>query len=200
MIKAKVILFKSKKLKDGTNPLMLRITKNRVRKYISIGYSINESEWNSKTGRLKGRFPKANELNRIIEKIEIQALSKIKNLEEEKKDFSIDDVVTLIQNKKETYFVFPFWEDVISDLKKSKKHGNMNAYINTLSAYKKFRNNKDLEFASLDYKNVKAFDSYLLANGLQVNGISFHMRTFRALYKRVVKEGMERKKNYPFEN
>ena len=63
MIKAKVILFKSKKLKVGTNPLMLRITKNRVRKYISIKYSVNDSEWNSKAGRIKGRSPKANELN-----------------------------------------------------------------------------------------------------------------------------------------
>jgi site-specific recombinase XerD len=198
VIKAKVILFTSKKLKDGSHPLMLRITKNRVRKYISVGYSINDSEWNSKTGRLKGRSPKANELNRIIEKIEIKALNKIKTLEEEKTDFSIDDVVTLIQNKNETYFVFPFWETVIEDLRKTGKHGNMNAYKNTLSAFKKFRNNKDLEFASLDYKIVKAFDSYLLETGLQVNGISFHMRTLRALFNRTVKEDIASKDNYPF--
>ena len=46
---------------------------------------------------------------------------------------------------------------------------------------------------------VKKFDSYMLEKGLQVNGISFHMRTLRALYNKAVKEGVASKDNYPFE-
>lgn len=199
MTKAKVILFTSKKLKDGTNPLMLRITKNTIRKYISIGYSIDKSEWNSKIGKVKGRSSKAKDLNRIIERIEIRTLGKIQALEDEKKDFSIDEVIALIKSKKEVYFVFPFWESVIDDLRKTGKHGNMNAYKNTLSAFKKFRNNKDLEFVSLNYQVVKEFDSFLLTKGLQVNGISFHMRTLRAVYNRAVKNRIASKDNYPFD-
>ncbi len=46
---------------------------------------------------------------------------------------------------------------------------------------------------------VNKFETHLLEKGLQVNGISFHMRTLRALYNRAVKDELASKDNYPFE-
>lgn len=43
-----VICYKYKPLKDGTLPLMLRVTKDRKRKYVSLGLSLHE-----KCGRIK---------------------------------------------------------------------------------------------------------------------------------------------------
>lgn len=37
-----VICYKYKPLKDGTLPLMLRVTKDRKRKYVSLGLSLHE--------------------------------------------------------------------------------------------------------------------------------------------------------------
>ena len=95
--------------------------------------------------------------------------------------------------------VFVFWEVVIDELVRTGKIGNSKAYINTFSIFKKFRKEKDLTFNELNYNMVKKFDTYMLEQGLQVNGISFHMRTLRALYNRAVKDGGASKNNYPFE-
>ena len=45
-----VICYKSKPLKDGTFPLMLRVTKDRKRKYVSLGLSLHEKFWDFEKG------------------------------------------------------------------------------------------------------------------------------------------------------
>ncbi|MBC7653004.1 MAG: hypothetical protein H7098_00855, partial [Oligoflexus sp.] len=44
----KAYLYKSKTLSNGEHPIMLRVTKNRVRKYISLGISSFLKDWNEK--------------------------------------------------------------------------------------------------------------------------------------------------------
>ncbi len=194
MIKAKVILFTSKKMKDGTHPLMLRLTKGTARKYLAIGYNLNESEWNSNSGKVVGRSPKSKELQHIIERIELNALQKIQMLE-----VGLDEAAQLLGATTESKYVLDYWQGVVSKLSETGKKGNAQAYRNTLGAFKKFRKDKDIEFASLNYKTVKTFEEFLQTNGLQTNGISFHMRTLRALYNRAIKDGLTNKENYPFE-
>lgn len=198
-MKAKVILYKSKKLKNGTSPLMLRITKNRVRKYISIGYSVNEADWNSKAERAKGRSPKAKELNRIIEKTEINALTLIQKLSENRRNVSLDDIVFTLKNNDKSESVFSFWEKRIKNLIESNKLGNSRAYKNTYSVFKKYRKDKNLTFDELSYQEISKFNIYLLSKGLKINGISFHLRTIRALYNLAINVGVASKDAYPFE-
>ena len=199
MASIKIILFTHKKLKDGSHPIMIQIIKDRKRKMISTGFSAKESEWNFKSNSPSRKHPNYSQLRIYLNRKLVDAQADLMELSAKKKPFSIDELILQIKGEVKTGSVFTFWEEVVNDLKESKKHGNMNAYKNTLSAFKKFRKNKDLEFASLKYKTVKEFDSYLLSNGLQVNGISFHMRTLRALYNRAVKEGIASKENYPFD-
>ena len=52
-----VICFKTKVLKDGKSPLMLRICKNGKRKYKSLGIAINPVHWNFKENCLKESCP-----------------------------------------------------------------------------------------------------------------------------------------------
>ena len=52
-----VICYTSKTLRDGTMPLMLRITQSRKRKYVSIGLSINPKFWDFDKNRPKRNCP-----------------------------------------------------------------------------------------------------------------------------------------------
>ncbi len=45
----KVILYTSKVLKNGKSPVMLRITKDRKPKYISVGEYLFKHEWDAET-------------------------------------------------------------------------------------------------------------------------------------------------------
>ena len=52
-----VICYKYKPLKDGTLPLMLRVTKDRKRKYVSLGLSLHEKFWDFEKGKPKRNCP-----------------------------------------------------------------------------------------------------------------------------------------------
>ena len=52
-----VICCKSKPLKDGYFPLMLRVTKDRKRKYVSLGLSLHEKFWDFEKGKPKRNYP-----------------------------------------------------------------------------------------------------------------------------------------------
>jgi len=199
MAKAKVIMYSSKKLSNGERPLMLRITKGSTRKYSAIGYSVLESEWNKKTGKPKGRSVKSKQLARIIEDIELKALMIIQKLNAENKHFTADDIISALHSRDKDHYVFSFWQNLINKLIETGKQGNSNAYKNTLGVFKKYRKNKDLPFASLNYKEILKFEEYLMTNGLATNGIAFHMRTLRAMYNKAIDQDFATKENYPFE-
>ena len=52
-----VVCYKYKPLKDGTLPLMLRVTKDRKRKYVSLGLSLHEKFWDFEKGKPKRNYP-----------------------------------------------------------------------------------------------------------------------------------------------
>ena len=52
-----VIFFKSKVLKNGSSPLMLRITHSQKRKYLSLGVSLTPEFWDFKKKQTKTQLP-----------------------------------------------------------------------------------------------------------------------------------------------
>jgi len=63
---AEVICYKPKVLRDGTFPLMLRITKSRKRKYVSIGMSIEEKFWDFDKNKPKRNCPNKEAIEKLI--------------------------------------------------------------------------------------------------------------------------------------
>uniref|UniRef100_UPI003FEFF69B Arm DNA-binding domain-containing protein n=1 Tax=Alistipes shahii TaxID=328814 RepID=UPI003FEFF69B len=61
-----VICYKYKPLKDGTLPLMLRVTKDRKRKYVSLGLSLQEKFWDFEKGKPKRNCPNKEQIERLI--------------------------------------------------------------------------------------------------------------------------------------
>lgn len=52
-----VVCYKSKVLSNNESPLMLRVTKDRKRKYVSLGISVNPEDWDFSKNRLKDSHP-----------------------------------------------------------------------------------------------------------------------------------------------
>lgn len=61
-----VICCKSKPLKDGYFPLMLRVTKDRKRKYVSLGLSLHEKFWDFEKSKPKRNCPNKEQIERLI--------------------------------------------------------------------------------------------------------------------------------------
>ena len=61
-----VICCKSKPLKDGYFPLMLRITKDRKHKYVSCGISLHERFWDFDKNKPKRNYRTRSKSERLI--------------------------------------------------------------------------------------------------------------------------------------
>ena len=79
-----VVLYTSKTLSNGEHPLMLRLTKNRKIKYISLHVSLKSCYWDLEKNKPRRHCPNQNQINQLIEQ-------KIKEYQEQVIDFKAND-------------------------------------------------------------------------------------------------------------
>ena len=194
-----VILYKSKKLANGEHPLMLRVTKNRVRRYISIGLSCNEKDWDEKKNLVKKSHPNKEVMNSIISKKLKPYSDKVLDYKNEEKDFTPDVLISEANNPVKKTTVFDFFDIKIQRLKDSKQIGNAKVYHDTLNQIKTFSGDKDFTFSQLDYNFLLKFEAHLKSKGLTDNAISVRFRTIRALFNGAIAERYAKQELYPFD-
>jgi integrase len=195
----KVLLYKSKTLSNGEHPIMLRVTKNRIRKYISLGISCLVKDWNAKDNLPKKTHPNKNVIDSIISKKVAEYQATLMDLKNDDKDFTPDVLIHKASKPVSKTTLFEFFEYKILQLKKSKQIGNSKVYGETRNKLKAFLNNKDITFSQIDYNFLLKFESSLKADGLSDNGISVRMRTIRALFNAAINENYAKRDAYPFQ-
>lgn len=68
MVSVKVILYKNKKLKDGTHPLAIKVAKDRKVNYLFLKESINSIHWDSLRTKVLQSHPQHKLLNDLMAK------------------------------------------------------------------------------------------------------------------------------------
>lgn len=193
-----VILFKSKTLANGEHPLMLRVTKNRVRKYIAVGLSCNEKDWDANKNLVKKSHPNKDVMNSIISKALKPYSDKVLDFKNEEKDFTPAVLISEAKNPVKKITVFDYFDLKIQRLKESKQIGNAKVYNDTQNQIKTFNGDKDFTFSQLDYNFLLKFESHLKSKGLTDNAISVRFRTTRALFNAAIAEKYAKEELYPF--
>ena len=189
--------------KDGSFPIILRITHKRKTTSITTGYSVPIKYWDSKRGKIRKSYTgvaNISRTNNFLEKQKAKAIDKLTRLEEDDKliYLSIPEVKDKILGKAKDNSFFAFSEKVIGTLMNEDRIGNARSYKNVLREVKKFRNGIDFPFSELNYQFLKKFEHYYLAKGLSLNGLAVYMRTIRAIFNRAIKEELVDRRAYPF--
>lgn len=200
---AKIILDRRRPRRNNTYPLYLRVWFKRTNINISMGYTISEDDWDDTNERvLKSCTLVSNitRLNNYLAKQKTNAYDVITQLQDrgELTSLSAGELKERIINKNKSVSFFEYTDEVIEGLKAARKFGNAAAYQNCLNAVKSFQNDVDLDFDQISYKFLTRFETYFLSNGNSINGLSFQMRTLRAIYNRAIKEGYASRDLYPF--
>jgi site-specific recombinase XerD len=200
MASARILLFKHKRLKNNSYPIVLQLIKDRRRKIISLGKSASEDQWDEKDNLPTKKHPNYKSLILLIQKKLFDANNVINELEKDEleKPFTLDDIVNKLRTDSHTRSVFTYTEAFIMKLVKTGNIGNSTVYNSTLAAFKKFRKEKDLTFNQLSYKVVKEFEESLLERKIKLNTISLYLRTLRAIYNHAIKDKVAQKALYPF--
>lgn len=200
MATVKILLFTSKTLKDETHPVMLRVTKDRKRKYFSTGYSCFPNQWEEDSdtgGRFKNGFPNYRNHNKALTKLYWRAEEVLSGLHADGNNWTLRDFQEKFIGIKAVDF-FGFLEEKIKQLKEVGKIGNAQVYNDTQNILRRFHKGKYLAFQEVDYNFLTRLEHFLRKNDCKDTTISIYMRTIRALFNKAIKEKCCKSDIYPF--
>lgn len=194
-------LLKNKANSKGQFPIVLRITRNRKSKMISLGYYCDKKDWNTSNSQFKKSYPNHIQRNRLLAKNNEKALKIIDDFQIENYDFNLDEFEAKFRGQ--TYSnicVWDFWKETINDQIKGGKIGNAKAYKTTYNSFYKFCEGKKISFRNITPYLLEKYITYLRENGNKDGGIGFKLRELRAIYNKAIKHGVVSQKYYPFKN
>ena len=110
----KVILFTSKTLANGEHPIMLKITKNRLRKYIGLGINCSLKYWNKEKELPKPNHPKRTEIVSLINRFEKEFTDKIQEFSLQQKDYTTALLADTVLKKSKSAVVAEFVDALCS--------------------------------------------------------------------------------------
>jgi len=195
----KVVLYTSKTLSNGEHPIMLRVTKDRKSKYISIGFSCSVASWNKKGNLPKRTHPHFTEINVLISKKRLDAEKIVLDSENEEKNLSAHEIKAKLKKQKvNNPFVLDYFDSIIKRFIQSGQIKNSAVYKDTKRVLAQFTGNRKTHFSDIDAQFLNQFEEFLKQKGQGESTIYVYLRTLRALINKAIKEDACSEKYYPF--
>lgn len=193
-----VICDKTRTLVNNENPLVLRLTKNRKRKYIALGISIKPNLWDFDKNKPKRGYPDKEYLENIITEIKAKYQRQVLEFQSVGKDYSLNQLVNAVEKPTRNISVESYIENIIQSLSSENRVGNANHYKALLNSLQKFTQISQVLFVDIDSAFLSKYETSLKANGNKGNTISIKMRTLRATYNKAIKDNIVKQDYYPF--
>ena len=146
-----VICFKSKKLSNDEHPIMLRVTKDMKRKYVSLGISVHSKHWDFDKDTPKPNCPNKDLILNIIDRKTMEYRKQLLEFQNIEKDFSAQRLVDTVNKPLRRKNVETVFTEFIQELRKDKRIGNANFYKFALNSLKTFNSGRmDIPFTDID--------------------------------------------------
>ncbi|KAB7530416.1 tyrosine-type recombinase/integrase [Flagellimonas olearia] len=189
--------------KDGSYPIIFRLTHLRKTTSIATGFSISEIFWDHQKCAIKRTYSRTESiarLNTLLLKEEARANDILNKLADQGKlnYLSIVEVKKRITRNSNYESFFEFGYTVVEDLNASHRYGTARQYKCLLSVLRTFNKGRDLKFNEVNYSLIKRFEKHHLAKGNSWNGLSTYLRGIRALFNKGIKAGLIERDAYPF--
>lgn len=189
--------------KDGSYPIIFRLSHYMKTTSIATGYAAPKKFWDEKNQRLRNSYTgteSPQRLNNFLVKRKAYYVDLITKLQEngQLKFLSVKQLKDRLIGVTGSSTVFRFTETLIEDLKKARRIGTSVSYQCTLSAMKTFRKKRDMTFNELNLDFLERFERDFLGRGNSLGGLAVYMRTIRAIYNKAIKAGVAEEEGYPF--
>ena len=202
MAKFGVLIYKSNQKKDGSFPVCLRITKDGKRKYIDLGLTAKEDQWNEETARFKKDKrvnPNHEKYNTLLNHYEERKDVILRKFAENRIDWTLNQFEEEFLGVSKRGKVYDYFLKQIDILKATNHIGNAKAYERTLHVLGKYdKKIKERLFPEVDIKYVNAFNVALEKDNCCGNTRKYYLKTLRALLNKAIKEKEASPTTYPF--
>lgn len=191
--------------KDGTYPVIIRLSHKGKTTSISTGYSVPEKSWDSKARKIRGSYAgyaNVGRINHLLLQKQTEGVDLITKLDESKEiqGLSINELKEKVVGHSSKMTFLKYCDKLIEEFRSVGRVGNARSYLNVQREVKKFCNDIDFPFEELTYQFLRRFENVYLSRGLSQNGLAVYLRTIRAIFNRAIKDGYVGKEHYPFDN
>ncbi len=205
MSTVKFDILKDRHNKSGRHPIVLRITTGTYRKYIYTGYYCSKDEWDEETETVSSLYkldsPNRTEINFYLVKYKAK-VQEIHGqfIKDGFTDYTPEQFINAFgKRSRGRVTVFTAFSERIEELRVAGREGYSRVFKNVLSAFKTFREERDLFLSDLTPKVLERWISYLKKErGVIDNTINSYLRTMRTMYLYSIKKGWVRNEFYPF--
>ena len=201
----KVMLVKRKVRADGRMPLAIRFIIERKIRYLYIGHTIFEKDWNPKEGgRVKGSHPNHEMLNALISAKKAEAEKELITTEIGDKQLSSLQLKERISKKTKRSSFFTLAKDYLNDMEKSHKYNRLSTENSRINVFKQFvidevNSGGDVSLQQINEPLLKKFAVYLRHHrSCSERTIMNYYIVLRTIYNRAISEGLVDPKYYPF--
>ena len=195
-----VVCYKSKPLKDGTFPLMLRVTKDRKRKYVSLGLSLHEKFWDFEKSKPKRNCPNKEQIERLIAAKTAEYNDLIVEMTSQQREYTVETLVSHFHNQVRCATVVELYDKLIDDMKRGGKLGNAGVYKYSRTSLLKFTGQRlQIPFSDLDAVWLRRYENWLRTSGCGDTTISQLFRTLRSVFNKAVELQLVKRDYYPFD-
>ena len=194
-----VLCYKSKILSNGEHPLMLCVTKDRKRKYQSLGISVNPKFWDFTKERPKANCPNKELILKIILEKENEYQKQILEFKSEQKEFTASTLLASKANKIKNKTVSEFYTEHIDYLKSIGKIGTAKCYKDSFNSIKRFtKSNLDFYFDEITLQWLNDYEKWLRSNQCKETSMCVFFRTLRSSFNKAIADNHVKADAYPF--
>jgi site-specific recombinase XerD len=195
------VLYTSKTLSNGEHPLMLRLTKNRKRKYISLHLSLLPIFWDFSKNKPKRNCPNREQIVQLIEKKTKELQEQVIDFKTSDKDYTLHTLVNKASTSVMRQTVGNYLDSYIDRLTAENRIGNAKTFRDLKISLMNFCKSLDFYFIDIDKDYLKRFAHWLqTVKNYSLNSIGIRFRTLRVLYNSAISDEIVRKSNYPFDD
>lgn len=178
---------------------MMRVTKDRKRKYVSLGISVNPEHWDFLKNQPKAECPNREYIELLIADKLKEYSAKIVELKATNQEFTSTTLVEKVcVNRVNRKTVGDLFREHISTLTASGRKSYALSIKQLYNSLIKFNGHLDIPFAEMDIAWLRRYEAFLRRKGLAENTIGIRFRTLRSIYNVAIEEDAVSAELYPF--
>ncbi|CCX48345.1 tyrosine type site-specific recombinase [Bacteroides sp. CAG:927] len=178
---------------------MLRVTKDRKRKYVSLGISVNPEHWDFSKNQPKAECPNREYIELLIADKLKEYSAKIVELKATNQEFTSTTLVEKVcVNRVNRKTVGNLFREHISSLTASGRKSYALSIKQLYNSLIEFNGHLDIPFSEMDIVWLRRYEAFLRRKGLAENTIGIRFRTLRSIYNVGIEEDVVSAELYPF--
>lgn len=178
---------------------MLRVTKDRKRKYVSLGISVNPEHWDFSKNQPKAECPNREYIELLIADKLKEYSAKIVELKATNQEFTSTTLVEKVcVNRVNRKTVGDLFREHISSLTASGRKSYALSIKQLYNSLIEFNGHLAIPFSEMDIVWLRRYEAFLRRKGLAENTIGIRFRTLRSIYNVAIEEDAVSAELYPF--